>query len=264
MSWNDFILFAIGAMLFWITGAIMAWNSTMRKAALSVFVIGIGIFLCFIIGLWISLERPPMRTMGETRLFYSFFVATIGWIIYFRWNYKWIPAFTTILSGVFILINLLKPQIHDQALMPALQSPWFVPHVIVYMFSYALMGCALLLLVYGYFKPRETQRKVLLNTADNLVYTGTALLMIGMLFGAIWAKQAWGHYWNWDPKETWAALTWFSYLCYIHVRYRYPLRYRSATLILVLSFLFLQICWYGINYLPAATKSVHSYSMTTP
>lgn len=261
MIWNDFVYFAIGAMVCWCTGSLMAWKTKLRKASLIVFAIGTGIFLAFILGLWIALERPPMRTMGETRLFYSLFVAIVGWTIYLRWKYQWILSFTTILSGVFIVINILKPQIHDQALMPALQSFWFVPHVIVYMFSYALMGCALLLLLYGLFPGGKGRCNTLLGIADNLVYTGTALLIIGMLFGAIWAKQAWGHYWNWDPKETWAALTWLSYLCYIHLRYRYPLGYKSATILLAISFLFLQICWYGINYLPAALKSMHSYSM---
>ncbi len=44
--------------------------------------------------------------------------------------------------------------------------------------------------------------------ADTLVYIGTAFLTFGMLSGALWAKEAWGHYWNWDPKETWALITW--------------------------------------------------------
>lgn len=261
MTWNNFIPFAAGALAFWCTGSFLAWKPSFRKASLWIFSVGIFVFLGFIIGLWISLERPPMRTLGETRLFYSLFVAMIGWMVYLRWNYKWILSFATILSGVFIVINIVKPQIHDQALMPALQSFWFVPHVIVYMFSYALMGCALLMLLYGFLPAGRNRRQALVNIADSLVYTGTALLITGMLFGAIWAKQAWGHYWNWDPKETWAALTWFSYLCYIHVRYRYPRGYKSAAIILALSFLFLQICWYGINWLPSAAQSIHTYSI---
>lgn len=261
MTWDNFIPFAIGALIFWAAGSGIAWNSRFRKISLWIFALGILIFAGFITGLWIFLERPPMRTMGETRLFYSLFVALVGWIVYLRWKYHWILSFTTLLAGVFILINILKPQIHDQALMPALQSFWFVPHVIVYMFSYALMGCALLLLLYGYTPSGKIRKPALLQIADNLVYTGTALLITGMLFGAVWAKQAWGHYWNWDPKETWAALTWLTYVYYIHLRYRYPFRYHTATLILAVAFLFLQICWYGINYLPAAAKSVHTYNI---
>lgn len=259
MTWNDFVPFAAGALAFWCAAALLAWKPAFRKAALILFLAGILVFAAFIIGLWIALERPPLRTMGETRLFYSLFVALVGWVVYLRWHYPWIFTFTAVLSGVFVVINTVRPQMHDQALMPALQSFWFVPHVIVYMFSYALMGCAWLVLLYGYVRTGCGRRPVLLEIADNLVYTGTALLVTGMLFGAIWAKQAWGHYWNWDPKETWAALTWLSCLCYIHVRYRYPLRYRSAALILSAAFLFLQICWYGIHYLPAAAKSLHTY-----
>ena len=99
----------------------------------------------FIAMLWATLERPPMRTMGETRLWYSFFILIAGLFTYSRWKYRWIMLFSTVLAGVFIVINIVRPEIHDQTLMPALQSVWFVPHVAIYMFSYALLGCATLL-----------------------------------------------------------------------------------------------------------------------
>ena len=57
-----------------------------------------------------------------------------------------------------------------------------------------------------------------MQTADNLVYAGVAFLSIGMLLGSLWAKEAWGNYWSWDPKETWAVITWMGYLIYIHLR----------------------------------------------
>ncbi len=88
--------------------------------------------------------------------------------------------------------------------MPALQSPWFVPHVTVYMFSYSVLGCAFIMACAGLAKHRADY----LEATDKLVYTGLAFLTVGMLTGAIWAKAAWGHYWSWDPKETWAAVTW--------------------------------------------------------
>ena len=56
-------------------------------------------------------------------------------------------------------------------------------------------------------------------------------MTLGMLTGAIWAKEAWGHYWAWDPKETWAAATWFSYLTYIHFRLGKPLKVSPALVI---------------------------------
>lgn len=148
----------------------------------------------FIASLWISLERPPMRTMGETRLWYSFFLPLAGLIIYSRWKYKWILSFSFILSTVFIFINLLKPEIHNKTLMPALPSPWFAPHVIVYMFAYAMLGAALILAVYLlWFKKKRIECRET-ELSDNLVYVGLAFMTLGMLFGALWAKEAWRHY----------------------------------------------------------------------
>ena len=87
-------------------------------------------------------------------------------------------------------------------------------------------------------------------------------MTIGMLFGALWAKEAWGHYWSWDPKETWAAITWFAYLVYVHYRQLPTHRPRLALWVLLISFVLLQMCWWGINYLPAAQgSSIHVYSM---
>lgn len=122
-----------------------------RKEAgmgLWVYLVGAGYLFSFILGMWISLERPPMRTMGETRLWYSFFLPLAGLITYVRWKYKWILSFSCILSLVFICINIFKPEIHNKTLMPALQSPWFAPHVIVYMFAYAMLGAAVVMAVY--------------------------------------------------------------------------------------------------------------------
>ena len=94
---------------------------------------------------------------------------------------------------------------------------------------------------------------------DNLVYLGLAFLLLGMLMGALWAKEAWGHYWSWDPKETWAFITSCGYLLYIHLSFRnkYP---RVALWLLSFSFILLMITWVGVNYLPAAQGSVHVYS----
>ena len=279
MTWSLFIWFALPALLLWILGAVFAWKG--RRRLTWIFTLsGIAVFFAFILGMWISLERPPLRTMGETRLWYAFFLPVAGIIVYSRWRYKWILSFSTLLAAVFILINLLKPEIHSKTLMPALQSPWFAPHVIVYMFAYALLGAATLmalyLLIFKRFpvKPGMTEKEQLgktdednfksvrreMNIADNLVYVGLAFLTIGMLFGALWAKMAWGDYWSWDPKETWAAATWLCYLVYLHFRKARPRDWQMACTVLLIAFVCLQMCWWGINYLPAAQgTSVHTY-----
>ena len=111
--------------------------------------------------------------------------------------------------GLFVIASLFAYFFFDsyntKTLVPALQSPWFAPHVFVYIFAYTLLGIAVII---AWWK-----------LADDLVYVSLAFLTIGMLFGALWAKEAWGHYWSWDPKETWAAITWIAYLVYIHYRH---------------------------------------------
>ncbi|PIE88330.1 MAG: cytochrome C assembly protein [Bacteroidetes bacterium] len=263
MSWYNFVYFAIPAIVLWAVGAWGAYHPNRRRVALLFTVLGTLVFASFIVGFWYFLERPPLRTMGETRLWYSFFLPIAGLITYVRWRYPWILSFSTILATVFIIINIAKPEIHNKTLMPALQSLWFAPHVIVYMFSYAMLGAGTLVSVYFWLfqKTKNIDHKIM-DLVDNFVYVGTSFLTIGMLFGALWAKEAWGHYWSWDPKETWAAATWMGYLIYIHYRRNQPSRYRNALIIAVFSFLLLQITWFGVNYLPSAQgASVHTYAL---
>lgn len=262
MNWSYFWIYAVAALACWGTGAYLAWREKKGFPVFGFTLAGLVIFFVFILGMWISLERPPMRTMGETRLWYSFFLPLAGLITYARWKYKWILSFSFILSLVFICINLFKPEIHNKTLMPALQSPWFAPHVIVYMFAYAMLGAATVLAVYLlWIKQRETDEREM-QLCDNLVYVGLSFMTLGMLFGALWAKEAWGHYWSWDPKETWAAATWLGYLCYVHFRLHRHKSYRTALVGLLVCFLLLQMCWYGINYLPSAQgTSVHTYNL---
>ena len=258
MNWDYFIYFAIVAVLFWVAGAFAAWRNKTGIASAST-VLGLLVFFSFILSMWISLERPPLRTMGETRLWYSFFLPLVGLIVYSRWKYKWILSFSTVLALVFICVNLFKPEIHDKTLMPALQSPWFAPRVIVYMFAYAVLGAATVLAVFLLFKKKSPTSEM--DIADNLVYVGLAFLTIGMLFGALWAKEAWGHYWSWDTKDTWAAITWLAYLIYVHYRQLPRHKERLALWSLIISFALLQMCWWGINYLPSAQgSSVHTYN----
>jgi len=247
MIWDYFIYFALVAALLWIAGAYLAWRNRLTQSVIATS-IGLVVFFAYILIMWVTLERPPMRTMGETRLWYSFFLPLIG---------------------------------HTKAMMPALQSPWFAPHVIVYMFAYALFGASTLMALYVLFKAHRHYKQVQnvsssdaetaslnpenaetpcnrfdasveFGIIDGMVCVGWAFLTIGMLFGSLWAKDAWGHYWAWDPKETWAAITWFAYLLYMHYRL-IPTHNRKYSLyILVVGFLLLQMCWWGINYLPSA------------
>ena len=199
MIWSYFIVFALLSVALWTTGAWAAWRNR-RQLAFAATGLGLAVFFAYILIMWITLERPPLRTMGETRLWYSFFLPLAGIIVYSPWQYKWILGFSTLLAAVFVCINLFRPEIHSKTLMPALQSPWFAPHVIVYMMAYALLGAAVVMSVYLLFCKKEAGTDREMEITDNLVYVGLSFMTLGMLMGAIWAKEAWGHYWAWDPK----------------------------------------------------------------
>jgi ABC-type transport system involved in cytochrome c biogenesis permease subunit len=256
IGWNIFAGVAALTAAFAAAGAGVAlYRKNYSSVAMVLSLAALFVLGGFIVAFGITLGRPPMRTMGETRLWYSFFMLLAGTITYARWRYRWVLSFSTIMASVFMIINILRPEIHDATLMPALQSVWFVPHVAVYMFSYSLLGCATLLAVYQFFT-----RNDLYEAIDRLIYAGVAFFTIGMLTGALWAKEAWGEFWSWDAKESWAAVTWMLYMLSIHLRLMGMTDKRLNGVVLIIAFLALQMCWYGVNYLPSATESIHIYN----
>lgn len=214
-------------------------------------------------GLWVTLERPPLRTLGETRWWYAVCVPTFGLLIGLRFRTRALSIPAVLMGSLFALINLAHPENMDKTLMPALQSPWFVPHVIVYMLAYSALGLSSLLGAWALARSLATRSPLTPQAVEiphRLVMIGLPLLTCGLVFGAIWAKEAWGHYWTWDPKETWAFLTWAAYLCYLHVRSRHALRPGLNLSLLTLGFAALLLCWFGVNSLPTARESVHTYT----
>ena len=110
MIWSYFVVFAIISVLLWAVGAWASWRNR-RSLAFITTGLGLCVFFSYILIMWITLERPPLRTMGETRLWYSFFLPLAGMIVYSRWQYKWILSFSTLLATVFVCVNLFKPEI---------------------------------------------------------------------------------------------------------------------------------------------------------
>ena len=177
-----------------------------------------------------------------------------------RW---WVLLAAFLLTVFFTFLTVSRMGHSARNPMPALQSAWFIPHLIVYMAGYSMMAMAALMSVYMLIvTPGDDRVSREMSITDNLVYVGLAFLTFGMLMGALWAKEAWGHYWAWDPKETWAAITWLCCLLYMHFRRVNPKEWRNACWILLLAFACLQICWWGINYLPSARGlSIHTYNV---
>jgi ABC-type transport system involved in cytochrome c biogenesis permease subunit len=263
MDWQLYSLYLYIIFPLWIAGSAFLY---LRKKPENIIpdvllIAGTLLLIVYTVQLWINLGRPPLRTLAETRLWYGVFLALIGIILYYRWKFKWILVYSLFLSMVFLLLNYFKPDTFDQTLMPALQSVWFVPHVIVYMIAYAVLSGATLIAADGILALwKGNSIKNRLVYADNLVYIGFAFLTFGLLFGGLWAKEAWGHYWTWDPKETWALITWMIYLLYIHFRFRHKTSERIPLWLLVIAMVVVLICWFGVNYLAVAGNSVHTYT----
>ena len=100
----------------------------------------------------------------------------------------------------------------------------------------------------------------LLETLDNLSYRiiglGFPLLTTGIIAGAVWANEAWGAYWSWDPKESWALITWFVFAAYLHARITKSWQGKRPAILASIGFIVVWICYLGVNFLG---KGLHSY-----
>jgi ABC-type transport system involved in cytochrome c biogenesis permease subunit len=227
--------------------------------------LGLGVLLLAVMEAWLwqQLQRPPMRTLGETRLWYSLLLPLVAAAAAWRWQARSLLPPALLMAMGFLSTLLLKPEAFEKPLMPALDSPWFVPHVIVYMLAYAALGLSAAYAAWNLWQAWKQKRAVEEAQAEqalDLARVAFPLLSAGLIFGAYWAKQAWGHYWTWDPKETWAFLTWAFYLFLIHLRFGWKLSPKATLIFLATGFLVLMGCWYGVNALPTASQSVHTYT----
>ncbi|MCQ2167847.1 MAG: cytochrome c biogenesis protein CcsA [Bacteroidales bacterium] len=170
---------------------------------------------------------------------------------------KWLWIASAALFFIFLYLTMKRVGLGATDLRPALRSGWFIPHIVVYMFGYAILTALTVYAVILSFRSGShpiTNRQM--NLCNTLSRIGWGFLSMGMCMGALWAKQSWGDWWTWDPKETWALITWTSYLTFFHISHR--IKKGWAIAILIVSFLFLQMCWWGVNLLPSA-GSLHTY-----
>jgi cytochrome c-type biogenesis protein CcsB len=113
---------------------------------------------------------------------------------------------------------------------------------------------------YNQNKYSSSKKLNLLESLDNLSYRiiglGFPLLTIGIIAGAVWANEAWGAYWSWDPKETWALITWLVFAAYLHARITKAWQGKRPAILASIGFIVVWICYLGVNFLG---KGLHSY-----
>jgi cytochrome c-type biogenesis protein CcsB len=134
-------------------------------------------------------------------------------------------------------------------------------HVSMMMFSYSILILgSLLSILYLIIEKTKKNKNQLLESIDNWSYRtiglGFPFLTIGIISGAVWANEAWGSYWSWDPKETWALITWLIFASYIHARLTKGWIGEKAAILGAIGFLVVWICYLGVNFLG---QGLHSY-----
>nr|ATL61951.1 cytochrome c biogenesis protein [Palicourea guianensis] len=119
----------------------------------------------------------------------------------------------------------------------------------------------------SFFSTKNYYRSQLIQQLDcwsfRAISLGFILLTIGILSGAVWANEAWGSYWNWDPKETWAFITWIIFATYLHTRTTINRQGSNSAIVAFIGFLIIWICYFGVNLLGIGLHSYGSFTLTS-
>jgi cytochrome c-type biogenesis protein CcsB len=203
----------------------------------------------------LSVHRPPLGNMFEFALVGSMFVVVVFVAISVRRDVRWLGLF--VIGPVLLTLGMAITIWYTDAseLLPSLKSFWLVIHVTVATFAVALFTIAfsvtILHLVKTWLETQEpaamSRIKMIVNTAlpparslDRTAYgihaVAFPLWTFTLIAGAIWAEQAWGHYWNWDPKEVWTFVIWVVYAAYLHARATTGWSARSANYLALAGF----------------------------
>ena len=227
----------------------------------------------------------PLSNLYESLIFLSWGISTIHLFVEFRTQSRLIGAISApiifFISGFSSLTLPIEMQ-KALPLVPSLQSNWLMMHVSMMMVSYAtlIIGSLLsiLYLAFTLFKKKKvnvektttniltvqqssiSSQSPILQTIDiwsyRIIGLGFPFLTIGIISGAVWANEAWGSYWSWDPKETWALITWLIFAVYLHSRLLKGWQGTKAASLGSCGFFVIWICYLGVNFLG---KGLHSY-----
>lgn len=213
--------------------------------------------------------RLPFSNMYEFTSLFAWGIALI--FLYIEWRHSTRILGVFVLPLVFFMIgyaSLLPSDI--KPLMPALQSYWLQIHVATAILAYGGFGVSFAAAVIYLIRERAEasgrsesgvyQLLPGLRVLDELVYGSIAFafpfMTLVLITGAIWAERAWGAYWSWDPKETWALITWIIYAVYLHSRFTHGWKGRRAAWMSIVGFMAVLFTYFGVNLL---LSGLHSY-----
>lgn len=205
---------------------------------------------------WLSCGHAPFANMFHVLAFLP--LALLPTLVFFSFTERelsWMNAAFPALACVAGIGTLFMDRTADWSLNPALKSPFFVPHVMSYCFSYALCGVAFLMGI-AFFVKKENRDRCL-SASHALIRLAVPFMTLGLCLGAIWAEQAWGIYWSWDAKETFSLVTWLTYLGFLHLL-KTKHHKTVANVVQMIGFVMLLGTFFGVNLL----TSVHAYALS--
>ncbi|HUU02138.1 MAG TPA: c-type cytochrome biogenesis protein CcsB [Myxococcota bacterium] len=259
--------YTIAALLYgamWLTS-----SRTLRLSASIMLGAGLSVNLLQLVMRAIEANQPPFKTLFESLVLLAACIAIVYLFVelVYRARILGLPAAAG--CALTMLYALLRQDKEAVNLPPALQSGWFIPHVVVYFFGYAALFVAFCASFVYLLRPKpiHLRRPDLIagehinleSLLDGAVRFGFALLTTGLLMGAVWAKSAWGDYWVWDPKETWSLVTWLLFAAYLHLYYLGGWRGRRLAVLVLVGFSAVMFTYLGMHLLPTAEQSAHVY-----
>jgi cytochrome c-type biogenesis protein CcsB len=205
----------------------------------------------------------PWSNWFESFSFFAVIITIQYLLIQYKEPLPIMGAFVTPLVFITMLVAINSPfGTQIPTLPPALQSYWMAIHVPVMFIAYSAFGNAFALGLAYLIQERQLKSKKpshlvfrlpSLDDLDNLIYKiiwlAFPILTLGILLGARWAYDAWGRYWGWDAKETWALITWLIYLIYLHMRLVMGWRGRKTAYLSLAGFGVVLFTYVGVNYL---------------
>ena len=210
--------------------------------------------------------RLPLTNQYEFAASFAWGIALCCIIFIRRFRFQALGTFASPL--IFLVIGYAAMQSREvRELMPSLRSGWLAIHVLTAIVGYGSFGVACAVSVMFLLRARNgnnpfwqahiPQEQKLDMISYRAVSLGFLFLTLVIVTGAIWAEQAWGSYWSWDPKETWALITWIIYAIYLHLRIGRGWQGKSAAVFAVVGFVCVIFTYIGVNTL---LPGIHSYA----
>ncbi len=223
----------------------------------------------------IQVGGPPHQTLYECLLLFAWSTAIVYIFVERRFRGIYAAGFpVTVIACAACLYAVLLCSPGIGPLFPALQSGWFFLHAVLISISYAVFAVAFAVeisyvVLARWFHPfrlprygMETEAAARFHrTAHQLVLFGFPLLTFGVVSGAIWAQQAWGRYWSWNPQETWFLITWMAYAAYLHAMTMGKWRGGRASVLNVFGFVCIIMTTLGANWIARllGAAGLHAY-----